>query len=40
MVLIPIARHGLEILINAFWVRIFGAVLAGMKGAICNTPDI
>src|SRR5467141_3321420 len=36
----PYRSHGLEILSNTCWVRIFGAVLAGTKGAIRNTPDI
>src|SRR6266436_3396499 len=36
----PVRNHGLEILSNPCWVRIFGAVLAGAKGTIRDTPDI
>src|SRR5467141_3876361 len=36
----PCRNHGLEILSNTRWVRIFGAILAGAKGTIRNTPDI
>src|SRR6266851_203660 len=36
----PYRSYGLQILSNPCWLRIFGAVLPGTKGTICDTTDI